>query len=543
MTQFDALGLAAPLLKSVEKQGFEAPTPIQSMSIPALMEGHDLMGIAHTGGGKTASFSLPLLHKLIENPSKPLPNTAKALILAPTRELAQQIGQCIAGFSAGTKLTHLVIAGGLPYGPQIQKLKRGVDVLIATPGRLMDHVGRGGITFDETHSFILDEADRMLDMGFINDVMDISKALPKSHQTVLFSATMNPKIRKLSQALLNDPVFVEIEQKTTVAETIDHKVMNVKGSNKRDLLIQTLNGDAIERVLVFTRTKRGADKLTDFLLKNNFQADAIHGDKRQRVREKILRNFRNGRIKILVATDLAARGIDVDDVTHVVNYELPIEPENYVHRVGRTGRAGKSGIAVSFCDPEDVGTLRAIERLINLPIEVDEDHEFHIEVPKNGPAAGKKKPQRGGGYKGRSSGGARQGGFKNGRSKAGRSRHGDGGRSSENRSDWSPMGERAGESGSERKSFQGKKFSGKRADGARAEGKRFEGKKDKRSNERQGQKQAHGKSSDGVKHASKKKSPAKNTAKHKSEKRDGQKPSGNKFGGQQKRRVRSKHAA
>lgn len=553
MTQFDALGLAAPLLKSIETQGFTAATPIQAMSIPPLMEGHDLMGIAHTGGGKTAAFSLPLIHKLLENPSKPLPNTAKALILAPTRELAQQIGQCVVEFSRGSKLTHLVIAGGLPYGPQIQKLKRGVDILIATPGRLMDHVGRGGITFDETHTYILDEADRMLDMGFINDVMDISKSLPKDHQTVLFSATMNPKIRKLSQALLNDPVYVEIEQKTTVAETIDHKVMNVKGSNKRDLLIQTLDDGAVQRVLVFTRTKRGADKLTDFLIKNNIDADAIHGDKRQRVREKILRNFRNGRIRVLVATDLAARGIDVDDVTHVVNYELPIEPENYVHRVGRTGRAGKSGIAISFCDPEDVGTLRAIERLIKLPIVVDEDHEYHIEVPKTGPAAGKKKPQRGGhrGRNGNGGGNRNRGGF------------GKSSNRSDKRSSWSPTGDQKSDEGSKKRSYgkrsdggraeggrseggrsEGKRFEGSRSEGGRSEGKRFEGKRDGRSNDRQ----AQGKSSEGGKFAQKKRSSAKgnskpNGVKSAEGKRDGNKGDSNKFGGQQKRRVRSKHAA
>lgn len=512
MTQFDALGLAGPLLKAIETQGFTEPTQIQSYSIPSLMEGHDLMGIAHTGGGKTASFSLPLLHKLIENPSKPLPNTTKALILAPTRELAQQIGQCIASFSQGTKVNHLVIAGGLPYGPQIQKLKRGVDVLIATPGRLMDHVERGGIVFDETQSFILDEADRMLDMGFINDVMTISKALPKEHQTVLFSATMNPKVRKLSQALLNDPVFVEIEQKTTVAETIDHKVMNVKGAHKRDLLLQTLDDESIERVLVFTRTKRGADKLTDFLLKNNYKADSIHGDKRQRVREKILRNFRNGRVKILVATDLAARGIDVDDVTHVINYELPIEPENYVHRVGRTGRAGRSGIAVSFCDPEDVGTLLAIERMINVPIEVDESHDFHVEITKTGAAASKKKPQRGG-YKGRSNNGAKfkgsrnnrfkDNGFKQSRSK----RREDG-------SGWSPVGDQAKSVGKRSANKS------KRKETTDVKGVEF---KEKRT-------AANFKA----------KTPKGDKTAQKGPKK---KPNSPKFGQQQKRRVRSKHAA
>lgn len=511
MTQFDALGLAAPLLKSIQKEGFTAPTPIQAMSIPPLMEGHDLMGIAHTGGGKTASFSLPLLNKLLSKPSKPLPNTCKALILAPTRELAQQIGQCIISFSHGSKLSHLVIAGGLPYGPQIQKLRHGVDVLIATPGRLMDHVGRGGITFDETETFILDEADRMLDMGFINDVMDIANSLPKSHQTVLFSATMNPKIRKLSQALLRDPVFVEIEQKTTVAETITHTVMNVKGADKRELLMQNLNDTAVEKVLVFTRTKRGADKLTDFLLKMDIDADAIHGDKRQRVREKILRNFRNGRTRVLVATDLAARGIDVDGITHVINYELPIEPENYVHRVGRTGRAGNSGIAISYCDPEDIGTLRTIERLIGVPIIVDAEHDFHVEISKTAGIGQKKKgPQRGGGRRGAGGRAGAGGGF-------GKSKSGAGKKS------WSPAGDGA--------------KSGKRADGPRAGG----GRSDAVRTEMRGddKRAGGGKRSEG-KWAGNKRTVAKGGAAGKAGAKPGSAPragnkDGNKFGGQKKR--------
>lgn len=382
LTQFDGLGLAMPLLKSIEKQGFTSPTPIQQQTIPALLQGRDLMGIAHTGGGKTAAFALPLLHKLFEAPSKPGANRAKALILAPTRELAQQIGQCIFEFSKGTKLTHLVVAGGLPYGPQIQKLRRGVDVLIATPGRLMDHVQQKNVSFDDTATFILDEADRMLDMGFIRDVQGISEALPDDHQTVLFSATMNAKISKLASELLRNPVRVEIEQESTVAETIDHKMMTVKQADKRDLLLKLLRSEGTDKTLVFTRTKRGADRLAKILEREQISCDAIHGDKRQRVREKILKSFRGGRINVLIATDLAARGIDVDGVTHVINFDLPMEAENYVHRVGRTGRAGNLGKAISFCDPADVELLRDIERTIGLAIEVEEDQPYHIEVQK-----------------------------------------------------------------------------------------------------------------------------------------------------------------
>lgn len=394
LSEFEALELAAPLLKSIKKQGFSAPTPIQSMSIPPLLEGSDLMGIAHTGGGKTAAFVLPLLDKLLRAPSKPAANRAKALILAPTRELAQQIGKCIADFSAGTKITSLVIAGGLPYGPQIQKLRRGLDILIATPGRLMDHYQSGVIGFDDTETFILDEADRMLDMGFIHDVMSISKCLPQSHQTVLFSATMSPKIKKLSLALLDDAVHVEIHQKTSVAETIDHKVMSVAKSHKKDLLftlLASLNGD---KILVFARTKRGADRLAKQICGQDVVADSIHGDKRQRQREKILKNFRNGRVKVLVATDLAARGIDVDGISHVINFDLPMEAENYVHRVGRTGRAGQLGKAISFCDVDELPLLRDIERLIKLSIEIDEDHAFHVAAPEGTRARVGKKPAR-----------------------------------------------------------------------------------------------------------------------------------------------------
>lgn len=387
---FETLGLADTILESIGNEGFTTPTQIQSAAIPPLMEGRDLIGIAQTGGGKTAAFSLPMINSLLVDYQKPRQNMPKVLILAPTRELAMQIEQCIVTFSKGTKLKSLVVAGGQPYPPQTNKLRRGVDILVATPGRLIDHIGRRNVKFSDTNIFILDEADRMLDMGFIDDVRDIADSLPEDHQTILFSATMNQKVRALTRDLLNNPVNVEINRKTAVADTIAHKVMNVSRKNKAQLLSKILSGDDVEKTLVFARTKLGADALSRELYENGIRSDAIHGDKRQRVREKILMNFRRGRTRVLVATDVAARGIDVDGISHVINYELPIEPENYIHRVGRTGRAGAKGIAISFCDPSDVRLLIPIEKLIKQTIEVDADHEFHIDVKTRGKGGGKK---------------------------------------------------------------------------------------------------------------------------------------------------------
>ncbi|MBT7582390.1 MAG: DEAD/DEAH box helicase, partial [Kordiimonadaceae bacterium] len=336
------------------------------------------------GSGKTAAFSLPIMNNLIHDYQMPEKNHPKVLIIAPTRELVMQIGKFIDTFSRGTPLKSLVVAGGQPYQPQIRKLKYGVDILISTPGRLIDHMGSGTVKLGKCHTFILDEADRMLDMGFIDEVKEMQAALREDHQTVMFSATMNDKVRKLSMALLKEPEFVEQERKTMVAETISHKLMNVRRKNKIDLLVQILQDETIEKALVFSRTKLGADNICG-LLKEAFRdtpvrVDSIHGDKKQRTREKILLNFRKGRTKVLVATDVAARGIDVDGISHVINYELPIEAENYVHRVGRTGRAGQSGIAISFCDPSDMRLLKEIEHLIKLPIEVDEDHKYHFDI-------------------------------------------------------------------------------------------------------------------------------------------------------------------
>lgn len=381
---FDKFGFEKAINKSIKKEGFITPTPIQDMAILPVMSGADLMGIAQTGSGKTAAFSLPTINKLIHDYEKPNPYKPKALILAPTRELVMQIGKFIDQFSRGTPIRSLVVAGGQSYQPQIRKLKYGVDILISTPGRLIDHMGSGNVKLEECGTFILDEADRMLDMGFIDEVKEIQNTLNDDHQTVMFSATMNDKVRKLSLELLNEPEYVEQERKTMVADTITHKLMNVRRKDKTDLLIALLEDETIEKALIFARTKLGADKLCDEL-KDAFQdtpmrIDAIHGDKKQRTREKILMNYRKGRTKVLVATDVAARGIDVDGITHVINYELPIEAENYVHRVGRTGRAGEEGLAISFCDPSDLRLLKEIEGLIKIKVEIDPDHEYHFEA-------------------------------------------------------------------------------------------------------------------------------------------------------------------
>lgn len=394
MTEFTELDLVGPLLRAVEKQGFSSPTEIQTAAIPDLLLGHDLMGVAETGGGKTAAFVLPLLQRLSHERKRPKSNTPTAIILAPTRELAGQIARCIQVFTREIKLFHATVYGGAPYGPQLQQLVRGVDILVATPGRLMDHMKRGTVQLGNVQTFILDEADRMLDMGFIDDVNFIASKLPAEHQTVMFSATMSPAIRKLSGKLLKDPKFVEAKRKTAVASTIDHSVLMVSGHNKKDLLMHLLAMGDKDRVLVFVRTKATADKLAQEIEEQveNIKASAIHGDLQQRARERTLRNFKNGKFSILVATDVAARGIDVAGITHVINYDLPMEPENYIHRVGRTGRAGASGIAISICEPRERNLLRNIEQIIKQKVRIDDNHPFPAPVQEKN----KHRPKRSG---------------------------------------------------------------------------------------------------------------------------------------------------
>ncbi|OSQ40637.1 DEAD/DEAH box helicase [Thalassospira mesophila] len=429
MTNFEGLNLIEPLLRNVEASGYTAPTEIQSATIPALLEGKDLMGISQTGGGKTAAFCLPLIQRLAENPKRPAPGQPRALILAPTRELANQIGQCLRDFKKGIRLFSTVVYGGSPMGPQIQELRRGCDILVATPGRLLDHMSRNTVRFDDVEVFVLDEADRMLDMGFSEDVLTVAELLPYKHQTVMFSATMPDAVRHLTDRLLRDPIKVQTAPQASVTERVTQRGMFVTRQNKTALLLQLLKREGSDRVLVFTKTKLDADELAFQLQDAGVQSDAIHGDKQQRIRQKILRNFRDGRFPVLVATDVAARGIDVPGISHVVNYDLPTDPENYVHRIGRTGRGGADGIAISFCEPRDVRHLRNIERTIRQDVTIDEDHEFHVSPPaaRRGGAAGGREDRNGGGA-GRGRGGYAGRGGNGGGAGAGAGRGGYAGR-------------------------------------------------------------------------------------------------------------------
>ncbi|MCJ9428135.1 DEAD/DEAH box helicase [Kordiimonas marina] len=382
MTDFAALGLSAQVLRALDDQNFTTPTAIQSATIPALMNGNDVIGVAQTGGGKTAAFVLPMLERLILAEDKPKPGMPRALILAPTRELAMQITRAIQDLARFTQVKCCTIYGGAPYRTQIHILRRGVDILVATPGRLMDHMKQGNIYLDETGYFVLDEADRMLDMGFVDDVRIVSSKLPVGHQSVMFSATMNHAIKGLANTLLKEPEHIQITPQATIADNLTHKVMFTARETKTDLLLHMLEEKQVYKALIFTRTKREADELSDVLIGHGLKADAIHGDKQQRQRQRIIQNFRDDRIDFLVATDVAARGIDIQDVTHVFNTDVPVEAESYVHRIGRTARGGQSGTAYTFCSRGEIGLLRAVERLIKEPIEVDEDNPFPQAIGK-----------------------------------------------------------------------------------------------------------------------------------------------------------------
>jgi ATP-dependent RNA helicase RhlE len=377
MTTFTELKLSAPLLQALATEGYQTPTPIQSQAIPPLLEGRDLLGIAQTGTGKTAAFALPLLHRLTSTDRRAGPRSVRALILTPTRELCVQILDSFRTYGRHLRLSRAAVYGGVSQGPQVQALARGVDVLVATPGRLLDLINQGQVRFDSLEAFVLDEADRMLDMGFIVPVKRIIAKLPKERQTLLFSATMPQDVTGLATSLLKDPVRVEVTPVATTAERISQRVHFVEKANKRALLEALLSDRAISRALVFTRTKHGANKVAEQLARSGVRADAIHGNKSQNARQKALNDFRNGKVRVLVATDIAARGIDVDGITHVINFDLPNEPESYVHRIGRTARAGNEGIAISFCDAEERSFLRDIERTIRQLVTVDADHPFH----------------------------------------------------------------------------------------------------------------------------------------------------------------------
>ena len=397
MTTFTDLKLSAPLLQALATEGYETPTPIQAQAIPPLLEGRDLLGIAQTGTGKTAAFALPLLQRLTSTDRRAAPRTCRALILTPTRELCVQILDSFRSYGRHLRLSRVAIYGGVSQGPQVQALSRGVDVLVATPGRLLDLMNQGQVKFDGLEAFVLDEADRMLDMGFIVPVKRIVAKLPQQRQTLMFSATMPQAVHGLVAGLLKDPVRVEVTPAATTVERIAQKVHFVEKANKRALLESLLGDKAISRVLVFTRTKHGANKVAESLAKAGVRADAIHGNKSQNARQKALNDFRNGKVRVLVATDIAARGIDVDGVSHVINYDLPNEPESYVHRIGRTARAGSEGIAISFCDSEERGFLRDIERTIRQPVPVDAEHPFHAPHIAEGKRGGSSAaPARGG---------------------------------------------------------------------------------------------------------------------------------------------------
>ena len=370
MKNFSELELIAPLQRALNDEGYEKPTPIQAKTLPSAIDGQDVLGVAQTGTGKTAAFALPILNWLGSEPQKAITKRPSALILAPTRELAIQIGESLTTYGRHLRLRSTTIFGGVGQGKQVNQLKRGVHILVATPGRLLDLMNQGHLHLDSLEIFVLDEADRMLDMGFLPDLKRIVSKLPKDRQSLFFSATLPPSIKSLAKKLLYDPVNVNIAPKSVSVEKIDQRVMLVAKGEKQRLLKHILAEPGMDSAIVFTRTKRGANRLSETLAKGGFRTAAIHGNKSQSARQKALAAFREKKVQVLVATDVAARGIDIEGVSHVVNFDLPREPESYVHRIGRTGRAGADGIAVSFCLPDEKRELRAIEKLIGKSVPI-----------------------------------------------------------------------------------------------------------------------------------------------------------------------------
>ena len=396
MTDFQSLGLSKTLLKAVEDEGYTTPTPVQQQSIPPLLDGRDVLGVAQTGTGKTAAFALPVL-QIMERRRTQGKRYIRALILSPTRELAAQIDERFDAYSKNMDIRHRVIFGGVKQNPQVRDLNKGLDILVATPGRLLDLIGQGFIDLSNVEFFVLDEADRMLDMGFIRDIEKVLKLLPKKRQNLLFSATMPKSIAKLAGSFLNNAVMVDVSPKEMTVDRIEQKIMFLRKADKRRLLVKLIKEQKVERGIVFTRTKHGANRLVKQLGQSNLSAAAIHGNKSQGARTRALAGFKDGSIPILVATDIASRGIDVEGITHVFNYDLPNEPESYVHRIGRTARAGRSGIAYAFCDDTESGYLVGIQQLIGKEIPVDSQHEFHFigAIPKPGQKPGKVKDSSG----------------------------------------------------------------------------------------------------------------------------------------------------
>lgn len=374
---FEQLNLVEPILNALKHEAYTTPTPIQEVSIPIILKGTDLLGCAQTGTGKTAAFAIPILqHLYLDKGSDRAPRKIKVLIVTPTRELAIQIGESFAAYGRFMDVRHTVIFGGVNQQSQVNALKNGVDILVATPGRLLDLQTQGYIKLKDLTTFVLDEADRMLDMGFIHDINKILKLIPAKRQTLFFSATMPNPIRVLANAMLTKPEEVSVTPVSTTAETIQQEVYFVDAANKRELLVHVLQDKKIDTALVFTRTKHGADKVQRMLSKAKIKTEAIHGNKSQNARQNALRNFKDRTTRVLVATDIAARGIDIDALNLVINFEIPNIPETYVHRIGRTGRAGLDGKAVSFCDVEEIPYLRDIHKLIGMQIPVVSDHPF-----------------------------------------------------------------------------------------------------------------------------------------------------------------------
>ncbi|MEZ7928896.1 MAG: DEAD/DEAH box helicase, partial [Flavobacteriales bacterium] len=382
--KFEDLNLHPTLLKAVKNQNYVNPTAIQEQAIPLILKDNDVLGTAQTGTGKTAAFALPILHHLINEKSNNNKTKIRALVVTPTRELAIQIGENFTDYAKYNNIKNTVIFGGVKQGTQTNALANGVDVLVATPGRLLDLMGQGFISLNDIGYFVLDEADRMLDMGFINDIKKLLEKLPKNRQSLFFSATMPNSILTLSNTILRNPKKIAVHQVSTTAETIQQSIYYTNKSDKKDLLFHILKNKDINQILVFSRTKHGADRIVRNLQKNNIEAAAIHGDKSQNQRQRALQSFKDYKVRVLVATDIAARGIDIDKLSYVLNYDIPNEPETYVHRIGRCGRAGEKGVSISICEPEENVYAKDIEKLIKQKIEAVQNHPFpQTEKPMN----------------------------------------------------------------------------------------------------------------------------------------------------------------
>jgi len=408
---FEDLSLSKSIQKAVFEEGYLNPTPIQEQSIPIVLAGRDLIGCAQTGTGKTAAFAIPIIHQLhrIVGSTKKA-KVIRALIVTPTRELAVQIGQSFDTYAKYTNLTQLTIFGGVSQNPQVDTLKKGVDILVATPGRLLDLQKQGFLDLDHLHTLVLDEADQMLDMGFINDVKKIVKLTPKNRQTLLFSATMPIAIRELAEMFLQDPAKVEVSPVSSTAENVEQRVYFVEKTEKRNLLYHLIKNEDLSNVLVFSRTKHGADNVVKALRKNNIAAEAIHGDKSQNARQRVLDAFKNKEVGVLVATDIAARGIDIDQLPFVINFDLPNIPETYVHRIGRTGRAGNGGIAISFCSKDEHQYWKDIQKLIKVDVKTISDHpyQWHAGSPEATEDKPKNSNRSAGAHKSRKSNASKQ---------------------------------------------------------------------------------------------------------------------------------------